>query len=153
MKYAHIGTDGKVIGWYSTDVHNVESIPAQKIEVSEAQWQIAIDNGHNKVNTDGSTEFFDFRTSEEISEDQKNAISNAIQNLLDTKAQSLRYDNMMSARSYAGYTNQFQTEAQSLAVWGANCWAVAGQIESDVTAGTRAFPTAEQVLLEMPAYA
>jgi len=151
MKYAHIDAIGKLLGFYDDAIHAV--IPTPNIKLTDAQWQIAIDNGHNKVNTDGSTEFFDFRTSDEMLEDQKNAISNAIQDLLDEKAQSLRYDNMMSARSYAGYTNQFQTEAQSLAVWGANCWAVAGQIESDVTAGTRAFPTVEQVLLEMPAYA
>lgn len=41
-------------------------IPTPNIEVSEEAWQNAVNNGHNKVNEDGTTEFFDFRTSEEI---------------------------------------------------------------------------------------
>ena len=85
-------------------------------------------------------------------EKTKTDLSNAIQSLLDTKAQEFRYDNMMSARSYAGYTNPFQTEAQSLAIWAADCWVVAGQIEAEVIAGTRAMPTAEEVQAEMPVY-
>lgn len=83
-------------------------------------------------------------------EQDQQAISSAIQNMLDTKAQSMRYDNMMSARSYAGYANPFQVEAQSLAVWGANCWAKAGQIDLDVSNGKRPMPTVEEVLSEMP---
>jgi len=79
-------------------------------------------------------------------------VNNAIQNLLDTTAQSLRYDNIMSARSYTGYVNPFQTEAQTLAVWAANCWVKAGQIEADVVAGPRAMPTVDEVLAELPVY-
>lgn len=82
----------------------------------------------------------------------QDAISKAIQQHLDAKAQELRYDNMMSARSYAGYTNPFQTEAQALATWCADCWAKAGQIEADVEAGNRPMPTAEEVISELPTY-
>lgn len=85
-------------------------------------------------------------------EKTKTDLSNAVQSLLDTKAQEFRYDNMMSARSYAGYTNPFQTEAQSLAIWAADCWVAAGQIEADVIAGNRTIPTAEEVQSEMPVY-
>lgn len=83
-------------------------------------------------------------------EQVQQSISSAIQMMLDTKAQSLRYDNMMSVRSYAGYANPFQAEAQYLAVWGANCWVKAGQIQADVEAGKRPMPTVDQVLEEMP---
>lgn len=65
MKHAHIETNGKLLGWYSTEIHGIENIPAQSIEIEDAQWQIAIDNGHNKVNADGSTELFDFTTPED----------------------------------------------------------------------------------------
>ncbi|MCW8932177.1 MAG: hypothetical protein OQL19_18330 [Gammaproteobacteria bacterium] len=85
-------------------------------------------------------------------EQSKAEINNAIQNLLDTTAQSLRYDNMMSVRSYAGYVNPFQEEAQTLAVWASECWVVAGQIEADVIAGTRPMPTVDEVLSELPTY-
>jgi len=64
MKYANIevGTN-KLLGWYDDAVHKV--IPTPKIEVSKQNWNNAILNDHNKVNDDGSTELFDFRTDEE----------------------------------------------------------------------------------------
>lgn len=83
---------------------------------------------------------------------QKDAISNAIQSMLDAKAQSLRYDSILSARSYAGYVNPFQAEAIKLADWSANCWATAGSIEAQVNTGTISMPTVDQALAMMPAY-
>ena len=79
-------------------------------------------------------------------------INNAIKNHLDTKAQEFKYDNMMSARSYTGYTNPFQIEAQALATWCADCWDTAGTIQADVEAGNRAMPTVDEVLAELPVY-
>ena len=84
------------------------------------------------------------KTSEQI----KAEITSAIQAMLDTQAQSLRYDNMMSARSYAGFVNPFQAEAQALAVWCAECWVKAGELEA-----LGAEMTAEEVIAEMPIYA
>lgn len=83
------------------------------------------------------------KTAEQV----KAEITSAIQNMLDTKAQSLRYDNMMSARSYAGFTNPFKAEAQALSVWCANCWIKAGELEA---LGTPM--TVEEVLAQMPIY-
>ena len=83
---------------------------------------------------------------------QQQTFNNAIQTHLDNKAKEFRYDNMMSARSYAGYTNPFQDEAQKLAIWASNCWVKAGEIEADVKAGNRAMPTIDEVLAELPAY-
>ena len=85
-------------------------------------------------------------------QEQRDAISNAIQKLLDDKARSLRYDSILSARSYAGYINPFQAEALKLADWAANCWAMAGSIEAQVNAGTIPMPTVDQALAMMPAY-
>lgn len=55
MKYAHINTYGQLLGWYDDSIH--KEIPTPNIEVTEEQWLIAINNGHNKVNQDGSTEY------------------------------------------------------------------------------------------------
>lgn len=105
MKYAHLDTNKKILGWYSDDVHgtfvsasfdedgkllkdsyyDISKIPTPNIKVTEEQWQVAIDNGHNKVNTNGTTELFDFRTTEEITlakNEQK--ITEAKQYLADT---------------------------------------------------------------------
>jgi len=55
MKYAHIDLNtSKLLGWYSTDVHDV--IPEPNVEVTDEQWQIALDNEHDTVNSDGTTE-------------------------------------------------------------------------------------------------
>ena len=91
-------------------------------------------------------------TPEQLLQQASLEINNAIQNHLDSKAQEFRYDNMMSARSYTGYTNPFQAEAQELAVWASECWVTAGQIEADVLSGTRPMPTADEVLAELPIY-
>ena len=106
----------------------------------------------DKVQSEPSQEEIDNKILELEQIEQANIINVAIQNHLDTKAQEFRYDNMMSARSYAGYTNQFQTEATALAQWASECWVVAGQIEADVQAGVRTMPTVDEVLAELPVY-
>lgn len=64
MKYAHIDSKGLIQGWYDNTIHS--SIPTPNIEVTESQWKNAINNGHNKANIGGGTEYVDFRTKEEI---------------------------------------------------------------------------------------
>ncbi len=66
MKIAHINNRNKLQGWYDIEIHT--TIPTPNIEVTDEQWQYAIDNSHNKVNEDGTTELFDFRTEEEVAE-------------------------------------------------------------------------------------
>lgn len=71
MKKAHINENGQLLGWYDTEIHT--EIPTPNIEVSDEQWQIAINSGHNKVNQNGSTEYFDFRSASEQFTEAKNA--------------------------------------------------------------------------------
>jgi hypothetical protein len=85
-------------------------------------------------------------------EDSRDGMNKAIQGVLDTKAVELRYDNMMSVRSYAGYDNPFQDEAIKLATWCGDCWIKAGEIEADVASGDREMPTVDEVLAELPTY-
>lgn len=83
MKYAHIDNNGKLLGWYDDSIHN--TIPTPNIEVTKEQWQKAIDNNHNKVNLDGTTEVFDFRTAEEITQaENEQKIEEAKQYLAST---------------------------------------------------------------------
>lgn len=64
MKKAHINENNQLLGWYDEEIHT--SIPAPNIEVTEEVWQHAIDNNHNKVNADGTTESADFRTEADV---------------------------------------------------------------------------------------
>ena len=66
MKIAHINNRNELQGWYDTEIHTI--IPTPNIEVTDEQWQIALNNVHNKVNEDGTTEQFDFRTEDEVAE-------------------------------------------------------------------------------------
>ena len=83
MKYANIDKNNKILGWYDKDIHT--EIPTPNIEITDEQWQIAINYGHNKVNVDGSTEIFDFRTPEEIAQQIEDAKPKSI-----TKIQAMR---------------------------------------------------------------
>jgi hypothetical protein len=68
MKYAHIDENNKLLGFYDNGIHS--EIPKPKIQLTENQWQNALDNNHNKINSDGTSETFDFRTDEEKASDQ-----------------------------------------------------------------------------------
>ena len=65
--------------------YDISKIPTPNIEVTDEQWQIAINSGHNKVNADGTTELFDFRTPEEIAQQIEDAKPKSI-----TKIQAMR---------------------------------------------------------------
>ena len=91
-------------------------------------------------------------TEAELLTQAQEELSNAVQSHLDSKAREFRYDDMKSARSYAGYTNAFQAEAISLGQWASECWVYAGQVEADVLAGTRTMPTPTELIAELPVY-
>lgn len=66
MKYAHTDENGRLIGWYDSDIH--ENIPEPNVAVSVETWQNAINNNHNTVIND-ATSYVDYRTEEEKSQD------------------------------------------------------------------------------------
>jgi len=72
-KYAHINLDNILQGWYDENIHS--SIPTPNIKVTDEQWQNALNNIHNKINADGSSEFVDTETAEQKAEAQ-NKINN-----------------------------------------------------------------------------
>jgi hypothetical protein len=120
--------------------------------------EISVPNNHGGWMSELVEEWLETNTPEpEFTEAELNTkaladITMSIHGLLDATAKTYRYDNIMSARSYTGYVNPFQIEAQSLAVWASNCWVKAGEIEADVLAGIRPMPTVGEVLAEMPIY-
>ena len=59
MKYAHIDSDGILLGWYSPE----DDIPTPNVEVSDEVWQQALDINANKY-VDGQFVFEDIRTFE-----------------------------------------------------------------------------------------
>lgn len=65
MKYVNLEkTTNKILGYYDSEVHG-DNIPENSLEISEAQWQNAIDMGANCY-IKGKFLVKDFRTDEEI---------------------------------------------------------------------------------------
>ena len=51
MKYAHINENGKLLGWYSSDIN--DTIPTPNVEVTDEVWQEALSANANTYQ-DGS---------------------------------------------------------------------------------------------------
>lgn len=84
--------------------------------------------------------------------DQQKQYENAVQKHLNQTAQSRGYDDIVSACSYSGAPNPFQTESQAFTEWRGNVWAYCYQLLSEVEAGTRTAPTLEELIAELPAF-
>lgn len=81
------------------------------------------------------------------------AAEGAIQERLDAQAQSMGYDGILSAVSYAPSTHpKFGAEGRALLAWRDACWTVAYTVMADVLAGKSAPPTVEQLMAQVPAF-
>jgi len=82
MKYANYDkTTGKLLGWYDNEIHT--TIPTPNIEVSEADWQTALENGYNFVDaTKGTLGKKDFRTFPQLQTAKEQSIKSDLQNYL-----------------------------------------------------------------------
>ncbi|WP_060825911.1 hypothetical protein [Sulfurospirillum cavolei] len=58
-------------------------IPTPNIEIEDAVWQEAINNAHNKVKANGTTELYDFRAQSEIVAEALATFKTAIQTAID----------------------------------------------------------------------
>lgn len=83
-------------------------------------------------------------------EERIQEIINTVQNHLDLKAHEYKYDSILSACSYAAYTNPFQIEGQKFVAWRGDVWAYCYQALSEVQNGTRTEPTADELISELP---
>lgn len=138
-------------GFYDNDIHGA-LIPEDATEITDDQYEalfygqsfgkyIVSDHAGNPVLIDPPV----------LDQNQIiQSFKDAIQNTLDEAAKAKGYDDIVSACSYAGYTNVFQAEAIAFGQWRANVWAY-GYAELDkVMAGTRPVPTVAEILSELP---
>lgn len=76
----------------------------------------------------------------------------AVQAMLDAKAQERRYDNILSACTYATSTQpRFQAEGQSCVAWRDAVWSKCYELMEQVDAGALAQPTVDELLAMLPA--
>ena len=78
------------------------------------------------------------------------ALTTAVQAHLDASAKARGYDDIVSACSYAGAPNPFQEEAITFLQKRAACWQYGYQVLAECEAGTRAIPSSDELLGELP---
>jgi hypothetical protein len=77
---------------------------------------------------------------------------NAIQQHLDDTARSRAYDGILSLCTYATSPSpRFAAEGQAGVEWRDACWTHGYEILGECQAGTRAVPTLEELIAELPA--
>lgn len=80
-------------------------------------------------------------------------LTQAVQSYIDAPAIKLRYASTNSMISYLNSTvEQFVKEAKAGVAFRDACWVKAREIETDVMAGKRKPPNAEELLKELPAW-
>ena len=88
---------------------------------------------------------------EEFLASTKSRLTSAIQSMLDETAKERSYDGILSCCSYATSTNaKFAAEGQAVVEWRDEVWAKGYAILADVESGSRAIPTVDELLAELP---
>ena len=88
---------------------------------------------------------------EEFLASTKSRLTSAIQSMLDDKAKERGYDSILSLCTYATSTAaKFAAEGQAGVSWRDEVWAKGYAILADVESGSRAIPTVDELLAELP---
>lgn len=78
-------------------------------------------------------------------------LTDAVQRVLDNKAQELNYDSCLSVCSYIDTgVPKFDAEGKAFRAWRSAVWAKGYEILAEVQAGQREIPTEEELLAELP---
>lgn len=90
-------------------------------------------------------------TQEEIEARIQKQLTDAVQHVLDTKAQELNYDSCLSVCSYIDTgVPKFDTEGKAFRAWRSAVWAKGYEILAQVQSGEREIPNEEDLLAELP---
>lgn len=78
-------------------------------------------------------------------------LTDAVQHVLDAKAQELNYDNCLSVCSYIDTgVAKFDAEGKAFRAWRSAVWAKGYEILAQVQSGERAIPTEAELIAELP---
>ena len=90
-------------------------------------------------------------TPEEIAKQVQKELTDAVQRVLDSKAQELNYDNCLSVCSYIETgVAKFDAEGKAFRAWRSSVWAKGYEILAQVQAGQRGIPTEAELISELP---
>lgn len=78
-------------------------------------------------------------------------LTDAVQHVLDSKAQELLYDNCLSVCSYIDTgVQKFDAEGKAFRAWRSQVWAKGYEILAQVQSGEREIPSEENLIAELP---
>jgi hypothetical protein len=86
-------------------------------------------------------------------EEIQSALAAVVQAHMDAAARAAGYDDIRSAVTYADEpaVRRFQADGQAFRAWRSLSWAACYAVLTEVQAGTRAVPTAAELIAELPA--
>lgn len=87
---------------------------------------------------------------EEIIATTVKAMEEAIETHINTTVKAKGYNSQDSIAKYLVVSNPFYAECTAISLWIGSVWVYAHQVQADVMAGTRAMPTIEEVIAELP---
>lgn len=88
---------------------------------------------------------------EQVEAEIQKQLTDAVQRVLDNKAQELNYDSCLSVCSYIDTgVPKFDAEGRAFRAWRSAVWAKGYEILAQVQAGQRAIPTEAVLLSELP---
>ena len=90
-------------------------------------------------------------TVEELQARIQKQLTNAVQRVLDSKAQELNYDSCLSVCSYIDTgVPKFDDEGRAFRAWRSAVWAKGYEILAQVQEGKREIPSEEELIAELP---
>ncbi len=90
-------------------------------------------------------------TVEEVQAQVQKQLTDAVQRVLDNKAQELLYDSCLSVCSYIDTgVQKFDDEGRAFRAWRSQVWAKGYEILAEVQEGKREIPTEEELIAELP---
>lgn len=90
-------------------------------------------------------------TTEEKQAQIQKQLTDAVQRVLDNKAQELLYDNCLSVCSYIDTgVPKFDAEGRAFRAWRSAVWAKGYEILAQVQSGEREIPTEAELIAELP---
>lgn len=106
-------------------------------------------------NDEGRKQFKIFKVQEPTIDEQQAVIqkklTDAVQHVLDAKAQELLYDNCLSVCSYIDTgVARFDAEGRAFRAWRSQVWSKGYEILAQVQSGERDIPTEAELIAELP---
>ena len=151
MYFGHYNQEGKYIGFYVGEIHG-DNIPEPHIVLTPEQHQEAMTGNYRVIDGQHTYSPLPEPSIEEQRAVMQKQLTDAVQKHMDAVAQSLGYDNLLSAVTYAeeSAVPKFQAEGIAFRSWRSQVWDYCYAQLAAVLSEVREAPEAEELIAELP---